>query len=318
MDAGAGVDTKLKPVLLVFVSVSFFFSAAGAGVDPAPNAKGTAGVVLAPACCPPKTKPGVTEDADSVVVRVAPNAMAGAASVGLDHDDVFSKANAGLIDDAASSSSPTVTGSEDLDPPAPNENPCVPGANTPFSGIRNDDVPPTAVPNENMVFLLGGSEAPFSAAASTAAGGGTPNENPGIDAPVSVLSPTFFALEENTPVPLAESATWSSFFSSPDAEAPNLTDEEVFVAGAGAATAAPKLKPTNEDVFAVDSGAATAALKPADGNAGMVELSFLALGLAGVLAGVAVGPLNENPPLAKEVPLLNDEAAGVEDAAVPN
>jgi len=139
-----------------------------------------------------------------------------------------------------------------------------------------------------------------------------------VAAPVSVLFPTFFALEENSPVPLAESVAWSFFFSSPDAEAPNLTDEEVFVAGAGAATAAPKLKPTNEDVFAVDSGAATAALKPADGNAGMVELSFLTLDLAGVLAGVAAGPLNENPPLAKEVPLLNDEAAGVEDAAVSN
>ncbi len=44
----AGVAPKLKLVLLSVVIVSFFFPASGAGVDPAPNAKGAEGVELAP------------------------------------------------------------------------------------------------------------------------------------------------------------------------------------------------------------------------------------------------------------------------------
>ena len=44
----ACVAPKLKLVLLAVVTLSFFFSASGAGVNPAPNAKGAAGVELAP------------------------------------------------------------------------------------------------------------------------------------------------------------------------------------------------------------------------------------------------------------------------------
>jgi hypothetical protein len=44
-----------------------------------------------------------------------------------------------------------------------------------------------------------------------------------------------------------------------------------------------------------------------------------ALGFAGVLAEVEVGPPKENPPLADDAfPLPNDDIAGVVDAAVPN
>jgi hypothetical protein len=216
----------------------------------------------------------------------------------------FPKANVGLFDDAASSSLPAVTGTEDLDPPAPNENPGVPEATAPLlpAGIGNDDVFPTVVPNENIVLLLDGSEAPFAAAALAAAGGGTPNENPGTDAPLSFFSPTSLAPIENPSVLLAVVVTGSSFFSSPDAEAPNLkpTNDEGLVAGAGAAAATPKLKPV-------------------DGTAGLLEVSSVALGLDGVLAGVAVGPLKVSPPPTKALPLLNDEAAGNDDAAAaPN
>ena len=69
----------------------------------------------------------MTEDAGSVAVCDAPNAMAGAA---------FPKANVGLFDDAASSSLPAVTGTEDLDTPAPNENPGVPEATAPLLPSR--------------------------------------------------------------------------------------------------------------------------------------------------------------------------------------
>ena len=243
----------------------------------------------------------MTEDAGSVAVCDAPNAMAGAASAGLGHDGIFPKANVGLFDDAASSSLPAVTGTEDLDPPSPNENPGVPEATAPLlaAGIGNDDVLPTVVPNENIVFLLDGSETPFAAAALAAAGGGTPNENPGTDAPLSFFSPTSLAPIENPSVLLAVVVTGSSFFSSPDAEAPNLkpTNDEGLVSGARAAAATPKLKPV-------------------DGTAGLLEVSSVALGLAGVLAGVAVGPLKVSPPPTKALPLLNDEAAGA--AAGPN
>ncbi len=43
LDKG-GDAPKLKLVLLAGVTLSFFFSASGAGVNPAPNAKGAAGV----------------------------------------------------------------------------------------------------------------------------------------------------------------------------------------------------------------------------------------------------------------------------------
>ena len=78
----------------------------------------------------------MTEDAGSVAVCDAPNARAGAASAGLGHGDVFPKANAGLLDDAASSSLLAVTGTEDLDPPAQNENPGVPEATAPLLPSR--------------------------------------------------------------------------------------------------------------------------------------------------------------------------------------
>jgi hypothetical protein len=48
------------------------------------------------------------------------------------------------------------------------------------------------------------------------------------------------------------------------------------------------------------------------------SFSYVTLGLAGVMAGVAVGPLNENPLSRKVVQLLIDKAAGDDDAAIPN
>mmetsp|Transcript_205 Transcript_205/g.396 ORF Transcript_205/g.396 Transcript_205/m.396 type:complete len:405 (+) Transcript_205:1062-2276(+) len=147
-----------------------------------------------------------------------------------------------------------------------------------------------------MAFLLDGSAAELSsffADAGVAAGGGAPNENPGIDAP----PPFFFSVAPNeNPLVLAAAVTVaalteSSFFSSPDAEAlaPKVkpADEFAFVAGAGAA-AAPKVNP------------------PPDGAVGDLEdasSSRPLFGLAGVLAGVDVVPdppaPKENPPLPK-------------------
>ncbi len=50
-NVGTGVALKLKPMLGAIAGVSDFFSAAETGVDPAPNAKGAAGVELAQAAC---------------------------------------------------------------------------------------------------------------------------------------------------------------------------------------------------------------------------------------------------------------------------
>ncbi len=81
LNARAGVVSKFKPVQFTAIFVLFFLQATKAGVDAAPDARGTAGVALAPVECPPKIKTDMAKSASLVCVFVSPNTTAGAASV---------------------------------------------------------------------------------------------------------------------------------------------------------------------------------------------------------------------------------------------
>jgi hypothetical protein len=82
LDAGAGMVSKFKPVLLPAIFVTFFLLATKAvGVDVALNTKGTAGVAFTPAGCPPKNNMCVAKDAGLAGAFVALNTMACAESV---------------------------------------------------------------------------------------------------------------------------------------------------------------------------------------------------------------------------------------------
>jgi hypothetical protein len=179
---------------------------------------------------------------------------------------------------------------------SPNENPDVLATAIPLPfELGNEDMLSSVVPNENIVFLLDGSEISCAAVPITA-GGGTLNENPGADASLTFFPSTSLAPKEN-PLPLLD----------------------VLAAGAGADADSPKQKPANDDASGLDSETATAAApNPSKDTDGLLKVSCVTLALAGVMAGVAVGPLNENPFPRKAVPLLIDEAAGDDDAAAPN
>lgn len=176
----------------------------------------------------------------------------------------------------------------------PNENPAVPGAAAPAfpAGADSDGVP---LPNENMVFLLDGSDEDDSSFFADDGAGALPNENPGIDAPPffsGAASLDAVAPKANPAPPLG--APPSSFFSSPP----------------------PKLNPAPEvdDAFLVDGGAAGAPNRPpVDGAADEASsLSRPRFALAGVAAGAEVAPPKENPPPA------GAEAAGAAADAPPN
>lgn len=257
----------------------------GAGAADAPNANAGAGVALAPAA-------GAVAGAGAV----APKPNDGAAGAGA--APPAGKAKLVVLEDVLLVGAPPAAGVD----PAPNENPTAPGAAgvAPLpAGTDNDGVDPS-LPNENIVFLVDGSDEATSVFFSDV--GGAPNANPAMDAPpLSVLPAAGVGAAPNANPPAV--LVLSSFFSSPP-DAP-----------------APKVKPADVDALAVDAGAEAAPapkLKPADGAAPwLVDASLLEssssrprLDLAGVFPGVATGgPPNENPPAPILPPLLDDGAA---------
>lgn len=278
--AGAGVDDVAPPPNANADPPE----AGGAWEADAPNPNDAAGVILAPSAgldaagVPPKENAGWPVGAPPAPFIFTVGAGAGAWKEGAPNNGAAA-AGVGALSAGFAGVVP---------PPKANRDPAGAGV-APFpAGMDSDGVP---LPKENMGFLLDGSEAPsfFSVAGVVVAVlplGGAPNANPGMDAPPPLFS---VAPNENAPVLAVALLTGSSFFSSLDV-AP-----------------APKLNPADDDALVLDAGAADAPkLKPPPDGAAtwLASSSRPRFDLAGVLAGVAVLPPNENPP-----PLDEDGAA---------